>query len=77
MHTFPKDFYGAHMNLLILGFVRPEYDYVSKESLIADIREDIEVAKRSLAREAYESWKGDGYLREFPREGEEGVDVGS
>ena len=77
MHSFPQDFYGAHMNLLVLGFVRPEYDYVSKESLIKDIREDIEVARRSLAREPYERLREDRYLREFPEEGVEGKDVGS
>ncbi|KAI9702972.1 MAG: riboflavin kinase [Candelina mexicana] len=72
LHTFPENFYGHHMNLVILGFIRPEYDYVSKESLIEDIREDIEVARRCLAREAYERWKDDEYLLEF-----DGGDVGS
>jgi riboflavin kinase len=65
MHDFPIDFYGAHMNLLILGFIRPEYDYVSKESLIEDIRTDIEVARRSLERIEYEKLRGDGYLVDF------------
>lgn len=55
MHTFPhqQEFYGARMNLLICGFIRPEYDYVSKESLIEDIKLDIEVARRSLERDGY------------------------
>jgi len=53
------------MNLLILGFIRPEYDYVSKESLIEDIRTDIEVARTSLDREAYRLLREDGYLRVF------------
>ncbi|MCJ1483623.1 riboflavin kinase [Schaereria dolodes] len=65
LHHFPHDFYSAHMNLLILGFIRPEYDYVSKESLIEDIRIDIDVAGRSLQREGYARWMGDGYLRAF------------
>jgi len=69
LHTFPQDFYGARMNLLILGFIRPEYDYVSKESLIEDIRVDIEVARRSLERETYAKFKNDGYLVEFGGEG--------
>ncbi|KAI9818935.1 MAG: riboflavin kinase [Pycnora praestabilis] len=69
MHKFYKDFYGAHMNLLILAFIRPEYDYVSKESLIKDIKEDVEVAKRSLERKAYTELKEDGYLLEFEDEG--------
>ena len=57
------------MNLLILGFIRPEYDYVSKESLIEDINIDIEVARRSLEREAYASIRDDGYLVEFEGRG--------
>lgn len=59
------------MNLLICGFIRPEYDYVSKESLIEDINVDIEVARRSLEREAYERLKGEEYLRVFEGEGKE------
>lgn len=59
------------MNLLILGFIRPEYDYVSKESLVEDIRFDIEVARRSLEREAYDRWKRDDYLTRFEGEGHE------
>jgi riboflavin kinase len=45
-----------------LGYIRPEYDYVSKEALVEDIREDIRVAKRSLDREGYRVWRGDGWL---------------
>ena len=59
------------MNLLILGFIRPEYDYVSKESLVEDIRVDIEVARRSLERRAYDRWKEDEYLTRFEGEGHE------
>lgn len=62
MHNFPRDFYGSHLNLLILGFIRPEYDYVSKESLIDDIKTDIQVAARSLARPAYANLRFDSYL---------------
>jgi len=60
------------MNLVILGFIRPEYDYVDRDSLIDDIRTDIEVARRSLAREAYKEFERDEYLRAF-----EGGDVGN
>ena len=48
---------------MILGFIRPEYDYVSKEALVDDIKEDIRVAQRSLDREGYQSWKSDDWLR--------------
>lgn len=71
LHSFHHDFYGARMNLLIMGFIRPEFDYVSKESLVEDIRFDIEVARRSLEREAYEKWKGDEYLTKFEGQGHE------
>jgi len=67
MHDFGRDFYGHHLNLLILGFIRPEYDYVSKESLIEDIETDIEVTKRSLDRPAYAMLKEDDYLCRFPK----------
>ncbi|KAI9757546.1 MAG: hypothetical protein M1815_000767 [Lichina confinis] len=55
MHTFPHDFYGKQLNVLIMGFIRPEYDYVSTEALIEDIRFDIKVAKNSLDRDAWSS----------------------
>ncbi|OAK96745.1 riboflavin kinase [Phaeosphaeriaceae sp. SRC1lsM3a] len=61
--NFPADFYGATLSLLILGFIRPEYDYVSKDALVEDIREDIRIAQRSLEREAYRAWKGDAWLK--------------
>ncbi|CAO2647532.1 Nn.00g084540.m01.CDS01 [Neocucurbitaria sp. VM-36] len=72
LHNFSEDFYGATLSLVVLGFIRPEYDYVSKEALVEDIREDIRVAQRSLAREAYGAWKGDAWLR---GEGESGEEV--
>lgn len=59
--TFNKlpDFYSTNLNLLILGYIRPEYDYVSLEALIEDIRVDCEVARRSLEREGYVCYFGE------------------
>ncbi|KJK63473.1 Riboflavin kinase [Aspergillus parasiticus SU-1] len=54
-HKLP-DFYGTKLNLLILGYIRPEYDYVSLEALVEDIRVDCEVARQSLQRKAYVSY---------------------
>ena len=62
LHPFKEDFYGAEMCLSLLGYVRPELDYVSKEALIEDINEDCEVAQRSLARKKWEERKNDSYL---------------
>ncbi|KAL4806461.1 riboflavin kinase-domain-containing protein [Aspergillus unguis] len=51
-HKLP-DFYGTKLNLLMLGYIRPEYDYVSMEALVEDIRVDCEVARASLLRDGY------------------------
>ncbi|KAL4874151.1 riboflavin kinase-domain-containing protein [Aspergillus spectabilis] len=59
-HKLP-DFYGTKLNLLMLGFIRPEYDYVSVEALVEDIRVDCEVARASILREGYRVYlNGDG-----------------
>lgn len=62
---FIHDFYGAHMNLLILGFIRPEFDYESVEALVKDIQLDIEVSKRSLERETYKAFAEDTWMLDF------------
>jgi riboflavin kinase len=68
--SFGSDFYGAELSLVILGFIRPEYDYVSRDALVEDIREDIRVAQRSLARSGYEVYKEEGWLKGEGGEGE-------
>lgn len=62
LHDFKRDFYGSQMAVSILGFIRPEYDYVDVESLIGDIKEDCEVTKRSLDREKWRVWLEDGFF---------------
>jgi len=57
-HKLP-DFYSTNLNLLILGYIRPEYDYISVDALVEDIRVDCEVARTSLARKGYA-----GYLED-------------
>lgn len=29
LHEYPRDFYGQHLKVIVLGFVRPEYNYSS------------------------------------------------
>ncbi|EAW13824.1 riboflavin kinase [Aspergillus clavatus NRRL 1] len=58
-HKLP-DFYGTQLKLLILGYIRPEFDYVSLEALVEDIRVDCEVARASLQRPAYERYLAGG-----------------
>ena len=58
LHRFDADFYGSHMRLLLLGFVREELDYTSLEALVADINFDCEVARNSLARPGWAPRRG-------------------
>lgn len=30
MHNFEKDFYGYEMRAVVLGYIRPELDYVAR-----------------------------------------------
>lgn len=59
LHKFASDFYGTHMRLLILGFVRKELDYTTLEALVEDINTDCDVARASLAREAWAPARGE------------------
>ncbi|KAK4686924.1 hypothetical protein P7C73_g3203, partial [Tremellales sp. Uapishka_1] len=62
MHPFEHDFYGHDMSVLVLGYIRPELDYVSKEALIQDIQTDVKVALNSLARPEYAKLASDPFL---------------
>lgn len=75
LHDFTADFYSAPMAISILGYIRPEYDYVSVESLIEDINEDIEVTKRSLDRGQWREALDDSYLWEGLGDDEQEVDA--
>lgn len=48
MHTFKEDFYGEILKVAIVGYLRPEKDFDSLESLISAIQGDIEEAKKRL-----------------------------
>ncbi|CAL1701675.1 unnamed protein product [Somion occarium] len=54
MHNFKSDFYGHEMRAIVLGYIRPELNYTSREGLIEDIETDKRVALKSLARPEYE-----------------------
>ncbi|KAI1310714.1 hypothetical protein F5Y03DRAFT_392162 [Xylaria venustula] len=58
LRSFGADFYDAPMRLLILGFVRDEKDYSGLDALVEDIRIDCDVARQSLAREAWTPAEG-------------------
>ncbi|KAI9001267.1 riboflavin kinase [Trametes punicea] len=62
MHEFTADFYGHQMKAIVLGYIRPELDYISREALIEDIETDKRVAMKSLARPAYETYRSDTFF---------------
>ncbi|KAJ7368058.1 riboflavin kinase [Mycena albidolilacea] len=62
MHEFKSDFYGYDMNALVLGYIRPELDYTTREALIEDIEIDKRVALNSLDRPAYAKYKEDSHF---------------
>ncbi|KAH8553203.1 hypothetical protein BGW37DRAFT_484841 [Umbelopsis sp. PMI_123] len=64
MHQFDDDFYGTTINVIVTGYVRAEQNYPSLEALIEDINTDIEVARQSLKRPAYEALKSDAFLQQ-------------
>ncbi|KAI0347491.1 riboflavin kinase [Trametopsis cervina] len=67
MHNFQRDFYGHHMTAIVLGYIRPELDYVSREALIEDIETDKRVALNCLARPHYEAFKQDKVFTGQPK----------
>jgi riboflavin kinase len=75
MHKFPHDFYGCHLRVLILGFLRPEFDFPDSEALKEAIRLDIEASRQSLARPIYERYRADPYLRNFQQHSKPQHDV--
>ncbi|EPQ59584.1 riboflavin kinase [Gloeophyllum trabeum ATCC 11539] len=63
MHDFASDFYGYYLKALVLGYIRPELDYISREALIEDIETDKKVALNSLSRPAYEKFQADPFFQ--------------
>lgn len=53
LEKFSADFYGVEMRLLLLGYIRDELDYEGLDALIRDINTDCDVARNSLARDAW------------------------
>jgi len=57
MRKYEHDFYGKEMRVIVLGYIRPEYNYTSVDALIEDIKTDMKVASESLKRVDYSSYK--------------------
>ncbi|GAA5863173.1 hypothetical protein JCM8547_002821 [Rhodosporidiobolus lusitaniae] len=62
LHDYPSDFYGKELRVVMLGFIRPEYNYGSMDALIEDINTDKLVAAASVARPAYSPFQSDPFF---------------
>lgn len=51
MHDFEKDFYGSHLKICVIGYLRPEKNFGSLNALIEAIKQDIENANKRLDEE--------------------------
>lgn len=63
LHDFDEDFYGEDLRLAIVGYIRPEANFPSLETLIARIHEDRKIAEKSLDLPIYAGFKDSPYLR--------------
>ena len=48
VHAFEHDFYGRLLRVVVLGFLRRELKFASLDALIANIRNDVQVAQQAL-----------------------------
>ncbi|KAJ3412784.1 riboflavin kinase [Chytridiales sp. JEL 0842] len=60
------DFYGEELRVIVTGYIRPEKNYESLDALIEDINTDIQVAKKSLSRSAYNDLQDHEFLKSVP-----------
>ncbi|CAE7877394.1 FHY [Symbiodinium necroappetens] len=61
LHNFDQDFYGCHLRLLVLAYIRPELKFDTIEQLKQEIALDGEFCAAALASELL-SFQGDSFL---------------
>ncbi|KAJ4777540.1 riboflavin kinase/FMN hydrolase [Rhynchospora pubera] len=62
LHEFDEDFYGEELRLAIIGYIKPEANFPSLESLIARIHEDGRIAEKALDLPLYAAYRDSPYL---------------
>ncbi|XP_074272140.1 bifunctional riboflavin kinase/FMN phosphatase [Silene latifolia] len=69
LHEFEDDFYGEELRLVVVGYIRPEANFPSLESLIAKIHDDRRVAETALELPIYSKCRDDPYLTSLLQNG--------
>ncbi|OMJ22770.1 Riboflavin kinase [Smittium culicis] len=62
IHNYQSDFYGTQLKVVILGFIRPEADFVDIETLVAEIQRDIDFCLKAVDKEDYKKYFHDKLL---------------
>ncbi|XP_065063925.1 riboflavin kinase-like [Rhopilema esculentum] len=63
IHEFPEDFYGSELKLIMLGYIRPETNFDSLESLMKAIHNDIDVSKNELEKPEFQTYLKDSFFK--------------
>ncbi|KAL7213180.1 hypothetical protein ACSBR2_015815 [Camellia fascicularis] len=63
LYDFAEDFYGEELRLAIVGYIRPEVNFPSLESLIEKIHEDRRIAETALELPLYSKYQDNPYLK--------------
>ncbi|KAF8524741.1 riboflavin kinase [Gautieria morchelliformis] len=63
MHNYQSDFYGHELRAVVLGYIRPELDYTSRDALINDIDTDKRVGEKSVNRPTYRIFAQDPHFK--------------
>ncbi|RHZ06931.1 hypothetical protein DYB37_004743 [Aphanomyces astaci] len=66
LHEFTSDFYGATLNLVLVGYLRPEENYPSLEALVDAIQADISQSRAWLDEPHAQTFKADTLLQSTP-----------
>lgn len=68
LHEFDEDFYGEELRLVVVGYIRPEANFPSLESLIERIHKDGSIAEKALDLPIYAGYKSASYLKACPQQ---------
>ncbi|PVU91045.1 hypothetical protein BB559_004331 [Furculomyces boomerangus] len=62
IHNYQQDFYETELKTIILGYIRPESNFVNIETLIDEIKRDISFCLKALELPEYKSFYHDKIL---------------
>lgn len=63
LHEFKEDFYGRHLRLVVIGYVRPELKFDDMDELIREIKADGAFCREALDEPALAALAEDRFLR--------------